>query len=96
LSEIDAAVGDEHENVAPLAKEFRGIRQQLSEKLRLLQAFRKPYLNWAGKAEHTSFDLPTVSLHVHERIAPRTIIEAVRRKHEEEAGFQHSLFESEQ
>ena len=27
-----------------------------------------------GKAEHTSFELPTVSLHVHERIDPRTII----------------------
>jgi adenine-specific DNA-methyltransferase len=38
-----------------------------------------PQLVWAGKAEHTSFDVPTVSLHVHERIEPRTIIEAVRR-----------------
>src|SRR6266699_2012631 len=39
-----------------------------------------PQLVWAGKAEHTSFDVPTVSLHVHERIDPRTIIEAVRRR----------------
>ena len=39
-----------------------------------------PQLVWAGKAEHTSFDVPTVSLHVHERIDPRTIISAVRRK----------------
>jgi adenine-specific DNA-methyltransferase len=39
-----------------------------------------PQLIWAGKAEHTSFDVPTVSLHVHERIEPRTIIEAVRRR----------------
>ncbi len=37
-----------------------------------------PQLVWAGKAEHTSFEVPTVSLHVHERIDPRTIIEAVR------------------
>jgi adenine-specific DNA-methyltransferase len=37
-----------------------------------------PQLQWAGKAEHTSFEVPTVSLHVHERIEPRTIIEAVR------------------
>jgi adenine-specific DNA-methyltransferase len=27
-----------------------------------------PALQWAGKAEHTSFEIPTVSLHVHERI----------------------------
>ena len=27
-----------------------------------------PQLQWAGKAEHTSFEVPTLSLHVHERI----------------------------
>ena len=39
-----------------------------------------PQLVWAGKAEHTSFEVPTVSLHVHERIDPRSIIQAVRRR----------------
>ncbi|WP_164927078.1 DUF559 domain-containing protein [Chlorobaculum tepidum] len=39
-----------------------------------------PQLVWTGKAEHTSFEVPTVSLHVHERIDPRTIIEAVRKR----------------
>jgi len=39
-----------------------------------------PQLVWAGKAEHTSFEIPTVSLHVHERIDPRSIIEAVRKR----------------
>lgn len=39
-----------------------------------------PSLQWAGKAERTSFEIPTVSLHVHERIDPRSIIEAVRKK----------------
>ncbi|MEE9296469.1 MAG: hypothetical protein V3W34_16115, partial [Phycisphaerae bacterium] len=39
-----------------------------------------PQLVWAGKAEHTSFEVPTVSLHVHERIDPKTIIEAVRKR----------------
>lgn len=37
-----------------------------------------PSLQWAGKAERTSFEVPTVSLHVHERIDPRTILEAAR------------------
>lgn len=50
-----------------------------------------PQLQWAGKAEHTSFDVPTVSLHVHERIDPRRIIETVKK--EEEAPTQMSLFE---
>lgn len=39
-----------------------------------------PALQWAGKTEHTSLEVPTVSLHVHERIDPRSIIEAVRKK----------------
>jgi adenine-specific DNA-methyltransferase len=52
-----------------------------------------PQLVWAGKAEHTSFEVPTVSLHVHERIDPRRIIETVRKG--EEAPKQMSLFEAE-
>jgi len=51
-----------------------------------------PQLVWAGKAEHTSFEVPTVSLHVHERIDPRSIIEAVRKRNPNQ-GFQLSLFE---
>lgn len=39
-----------------------------------------PQLQWAGKTERTRFEIPTVSLHVHERIDPRSIIEAVRNK----------------
>src|SRR2546428_11838350 len=43
-----------------------------------------PQLNWAGKTEGTSFEVDTVSLHVHERIDPLTIINAVRNKRSEE------------
>ena len=49
-----------------------------------------PQLTWAGKAEHTSFKVPTVSLHVHERIEPRTIVEAVRKRNGTKPQF--SLF----
>ncbi|MCS6913265.1 MAG: site-specific DNA-methyltransferase, partial [Myxococcota bacterium] len=52
-----------------------------------------PQLVWAGTAERTSFEVPTVSLHVHERIDPRTIIEAVRKKNG--SAPQMSLFETE-
>ena len=51
-----------------------------------------PQLVWAGKAEHTAFEVPTVSLHVHERIDPRTIIEAVKKKNGD--NDQPSLFSS--
>ncbi len=49
-----------------------------------------PQLQWAGKAEHTSFEVPTVSLHVHERIDPKTIIETVKK--EKDDGGQMSMF----
>jgi len=39
-----------------------------------------PQLVWAGKAEHGCFDVPTVSLHVHERVDPRAIIRAVQKR----------------
>ncbi len=48
-----------------------------------------PQLQWAGKAEGFSFDVDTVSLHVHERIDPLTIVETVRKR---EATEQKSLF----
>jgi adenine-specific DNA-methyltransferase len=53
-----------------------------------------PQLVWAGKAEHTSFQVPTVSLHVHERIDPRTIIEAVRKLPDPGVPVQRSIFQS--
>src|SRR3972149_2662598 len=52
-----------------------------------------PQLQWAGKKEHTSFEVPTVSLHVHETIDPRTIIEAVRKRNGDGLPVQPSLFE---
>ena len=51
-----------------------------------------PQLGWAGKAEHASFEVPTVSLHVHERIDPRTIVEAARKRNG--AKSQQSLFDA--
>src|SRR2546422_502374 len=52
-----------------------------------------PQLVWAGKKEHTSFEVHTVSLHVHKTIDPRTIIEAVRRRNGNGLPAQPSLFD---
>ena len=57
-----------------------------------------PQLVWAGKAERCSFEVPTVSLHVHERIDPRTIIRAVQKRNGEGSSgsgklVQRSMFE---
>jgi adenine-specific DNA-methyltransferase len=52
-----------------------------------------PQLVWAGKKEHSSFEVPTVSLHVHERIDPHTIMDAVRKRNGNGLPVQPSLFE---
>src|SRR6266849_4784888 len=52
-----------------------------------------PQLVWAGKKEHSSFEVPTVSLHVHERIDPHTIMDAVRKRNGSALPLQPSLFE---
>ena len=52
-----------------------------------------PTLVWASKSERTSFEIPTVSLHVHENINPqRVIYEARQRKHH--GSYQTTLFET--
>jgi adenine-specific DNA-methyltransferase len=43
-----------------------------------LKALGKPFLNWAGKAERLSFDVPTLPLFVHERLSTRAILETLK------------------
>jgi adenine-specific DNA-methyltransferase len=77
-----------------LQEKADSLISQASEAAIALEKPQLPYLQWAGKAEHTSFDVPTVSLHVHERIDPRTIIEAVRRVPDPNQPSQLSLFQT--
>jgi adenine-specific DNA-methyltransferase len=43
-----------------------------------LKSLGKPFLNWAGKAERLSFDVPTLPLFVHERLSTKAIIETLK------------------
>lgn len=58
-----------------------------------------PTLQWAGKAEGTSFDVPTSSIHIHESIKPHSIIARVMREYsnalEGQLEGQQSMFEAE-
>ncbi len=38
-----------------------------------------PQLVWSGKKEHTSFEVPTVSLHIHEKTNQATFVKALNR-----------------
>ena len=43
-----------------------------------LKAMSKPFLNWAGKAERISFDVPTLPLFIHERLSTKAILETLK------------------
>ena len=43
-----------------------------------LKALSRPFLDWAGKAERLSFDVPTLPLFVHERLSTAAILETLK------------------
>jgi adenine-specific DNA-methyltransferase len=57
-----------------------GDADAMRDALLELKRLQEPYLNWAGKAEGTSFAVDTVSLHVHERVDPATILANARKR----------------
>jgi adenine-specific DNA-methyltransferase len=74
----------------------KAMRTALAE----LKRASSPYLNWTGKAERTSFDIDTVSLHVHERIDPLSILAAASKQIKDakvgkrRSGLQPGLFDA--
>lgn len=44
-----------------------------------------PQLVWTGKSEHTSFNVPVVPLHIHERITPKSIVDALKKSRDRQA-----------
>ena len=74
-----------------------GDETVMRQALEQLKRMHTPYLNWTGKAERTSFEVDTVSLHVHERIDLATILAAVQKrmkggKGKSKVEFQPDLF----
>jgi len=75
--------------------------EKMRDALQTLKRMQQPYLNWTGKAERTSFEVDTVSLHVHERIDPASILSALRKQVKEakdtqdlmQMGMFHAAFE---
>ena len=59
---------------------------------RRLKALGKPFLNWAGKAERLSFDVPTLPLFVHERLSTEAIIRTLHGPPQERR-VQRTLFD---
>lgn len=55
-----------------------------------LKSLSQPFLNWAGKAERLSFDVPTLPLFIHERLSTKAIIETLAGHKRDQ---QQSMFE---
>lgn len=51
-----------------------GLRDAVAQ----LRAIGKPFLNWSGKAERTSFDVPSLPLFIHERLSTKAILETLK------------------
>ena len=51
-----------------------GLQDAVAELARL----GKPFLDWAGRAERLSFEVPTMPLFVHERLSTKAILETIR------------------
>jgi adenine-specific DNA-methyltransferase len=77
------------------AKDLEEAKAAASE----LKALGEPFLDWAGKAERLSFDVPTLPLFVHERLSTKAILETLKRhKKDQQVDFfdlfgdpQHSI-----
>ena len=59
-------------------KEVAGQVGKTQESVRKLKAMSKPFLNWAGKAERLSFDVPSLPLFIHERLSTKAILETLK------------------
>jgi adenine-specific DNA-methyltransferase len=107
LAWLDHALAGSDEKA--LREVISNLRQRLSQTapitperkaLEALQTQGAPYLQWTGKAERTSFEVDTVSLHVHERIDAMSILSAAAKRKDTKdqkttaQGFQPGLFEA--
>ena len=70
----DAQRKDRKGAIAAMRAALQGSREALQH----LKAMSGPFLNWSGKAERLSFEVPTLPLFVHERLSTAAIIDTLR------------------
>jgi adenine-specific DNA-methyltransferase len=64
----------------------------LEDAVEQLKAIERPFLNWAGKAERLSFDVPTLPLFIHERLSTKAILQTLTGHKREGVDLQIDLF----
>ncbi|MFN5189985.1 MAG: hypothetical protein ACK5DL_02485, partial [Burkholderiales bacterium] len=83
-----AATGHANPNIADIEAKLIAAQDSLSK----LRALSKPFLNWSGKAERLSFDVPTLPLFVHERLSTKAILETLKGHRKEKQLDMFDLF----
>lgn len=85
LAAIEAAARLEAPHQFPQPREFKSADGRvvvsvagLHDAVAQLKRLGRPFLNWAGKAERLSFDVPTLPLFVHERLSTKAILETLK------------------
>jgi adenine-specific DNA-methyltransferase len=63
----------------------------LADAVEQLKRLGKPFLDWAGKAERLSFEVPTLPLFVHERLSTKAIVETLT-GHKKDKQLELNLF----
>ena len=81
------------EEKSELLENLKAQQNNIIALMKAAETAFQPALKWTGKAERTSFDVETLSLHVHERIDPNKIIETVAKEKNE--GEQLDMFATE-
>ena len=95
LGDCASAIGDLAKQPASPGRD-RDLANRQSQIVNLQSRLRKisgPFLNWSGKAERLSFDVPTLPLFVHERLSTKAILETLKgHKRDQQDDFLDALY----
>jgi adenine-specific DNA-methyltransferase len=64
----------------------------LADAVAELKRIERPFLDWAGKAERLSFEVPTLPLFVHERLSTKAILETLKGHRRDKQGTLFDLY----
>jgi adenine-specific DNA-methyltransferase len=91
ILDLDTASIEAATTIEEAKKAARAVVVQARAAADELKRLGAPFLNWAGKAERLSFDVPTLPLFVHERLSTKAIIETL--KSHEKRSVQADMFD---
>jgi adenine-specific DNA-methyltransferase len=92
IAQIDEASRLDPPHRFPEPRHFGGVEiVGLADAVERLKALSRPFLDWTGKAERLSFDVPTLPLFVHERLSTKAILQTLA-GHERDRQMELQLF----